>query len=155
MALNKEKSWFGKHSILTVFLIFFGIAIVWSIIKPSISDSTLSVNRDYSGSNNVAVSQKQKIVLNFTGNTDTITDPFHAEGLVFFKGRYSGDSNFIVHAIDESGNREYLFNGIGQYTGTKSATLDSGNYRLQIEVGTSYTGSSFSSKGNWNIEVTN
>ena len=152
--MEKKQDWISRHPVLTTVIVIFIIAVVWSYIKPSCQDSTLSINRNYAN-DNVGTQQKQKIALNFSGSSDTVTDPFYAEGLIFFKAKYTGNSNFILYLVDESGEKTYLFNEIGKYTGTKSATLTPGNYRLEVEVGTSYTGSGFTSNGNWNIEISN
>ena len=92
---------------------------------------------------------------NFTGNSDTVTEPFYlSQGLVIFHLTYSGDSNFIVYIIDANGNKENMANEIGRYSGTKSLTVNqAGNYRLGIEVGISYTDGDFSSSKPWTINI--
>ena len=94
-------------------------------------------------------------VKTFSGNTDTVTDPIYLkEGLAIFKLKYLGKSNFIVYIIDEAGDKSYFVSEIGNYDATKSEKISKeGYYRLEVEIGTSYTGSGFSSNADWSITL--
>lgn len=122
------------------------------VIKYQCSDGSVKDSLSDCSSQEPIQSQKQT----FSGNKDTVTDKFYLKkGLAIFKFTYEGDSNFIVSIVDEEGNSApSLANEIGEYSGTKTQTISkAGYYRLQIEIGTSYTGSGFSSTADWSIDV--
>ena len=132
-------------------ILIIGIILIMLYIPNS--ENSINIQKDYSI--NEIQRQNQKINLTFTGNSDTITDPFYLEGLIFIRGRYGGNSNFQVHIIDEKGNIDYLFNEIGDYDGTTSGVLSPGQYRMEIAIGTEYSSGQFSSQADWIIDITN
>jgi len=84
-------------------------------------------------------------VTTLSGNGDD-TQPFSitSGGGFIIAGSNSGNSNFIVHITDTSGNvLEYLFNEIGPYSGNKIVNLDTGNYYMSVEA-----------EGPWTITLT-
>ena len=94
-------------------------------------------------------------VKNFNGDSDTVTDQFYLkQGLAIFKLKYSGESNFQVYLIDDQGDKSIFVNEVGEYDATKSEKImKEGYYRLEVEIGTSYTGSGFSSNADWSITI--
>ena len=55
-------------------------------------------------------------------------------------GTNSGDSNFIVHITDSSGDiEEFVFNEIGPYSGKKIIHLDAGSHYLDVTAEGSWT----------------
>lgn len=65
-------------------------------------------------------------------------------GLVVFEMQHDGESNFIVHLIDDQGKRvEYMVSEIGQFNGSKAVRVPSaGRYLLDIAA-----------DGNWSIKT--
>lgn len=83
----------------------------------------------------------------FKGSDNQITDKFWLDkGLVIFKNKYRGESNFIVDLIDENGNNvDLVANTIGDSDTSGLATIrNAGYYRLEV---TAWPGSS------WEINV--
>ncbi len=80
----------------------------------------------------------------FSGTGSDYTGKFQLDGgLVVVKSTYTGDSNFIVHLLDEKGETvKYLVNEIGNYTGEQALNVGPGTYLLDITA-----------KGNWTIEL--
>ena len=91
----------------------------------------------------------------FEGTFDTVTEAFYLKlGLVIFRLKNDGKSNFIVGLIDEEGNKNVFVNQIGKYDGSTSQTIiKEGYYRIEVTLGSSFTGGGFSSSANWNISV--
>ncbi|MBU0457148.1 MAG: hypothetical protein ABH824_03500 [Nanoarchaeota archaeon] len=100
-------------------------------------------------------SQKISKLKSFSGDSDTVTEQFYLKsGLTIFKLNYEGDSNFQVYLIDGDGDKSIFVNEVGEYSATKSETIsNAGYYRLEVDIGSSFTGSGFSSKADWSIDV--
>jgi hypothetical protein len=70
----------------------------------------------------------------FSGETSTVTDPFVVDsGVLKVTGSHQGDANFIVMAYNEAGDKEYLFNEIGPYTGQTTLKVEPGS-KLILDV---------------------
>ena len=87
----------------------------------------------------------QKEPLVFTGNGDTVTDVFTADGCTRIKGEYTGDRAFHAVLYDSEGNYEGLiFSNVGQYTGEKVFKFENGKqYMFEIQ----------GKEGDWKISV--
>ncbi|MBY9081547.1 hypothetical protein KIH86_26125 [Paenibacillus sp. HN-1] len=86
----------------------------------------------------------QPLVL--TGKGDQATKFFELHsGFAVIDASDSGDSNFIVHILDESGqNEDHVINEIGPYKGKSIVVIDDdGKYMLKIK-----------SEGSWKFKIT-
>ncbi len=85
----------------------------------------------------------------FSGVGDKVTDAFYLnKGFTKVTSHYQGDSNFIVHLIDENGGEQSIHNEIGNYDGEIAVTIrTAGNYRLSVQA------QGWSSTGSWNIKL--
>lgn len=77
----------------------------------------------------------------FSGEGSTVTDFIKIEeGLSVFNFTHDGNSNFIVHLLDESGETvSYLTNEIGETEGSVAEYVDEGTYVLHVEADGEWT----------------
>ena len=123
------------------------------VIKYQCADE--SIKDKLSDCPQIPEAKKISKVKTFSGNSDTVTDQFYLkEGLAIFKLKYQGKSNFQVYIIDENGDKSIFANEIGNYDAPKSEKISKeGYYRLEVEIGTSFTGDGFSSSADWSITI--
>ncbi|MBI2575088.1 hypothetical protein HYV82_04340 [Candidatus Woesearchaeota archaeon] len=88
-------------------------------------------------------------VKEFNGVGDKVTDAFYlSKGFTKITSHYHGNSNFIVHLIDEDGDRESIHNEIRDYDGETAVTIrTAGNYRLEVKA------QGWDSAGSWSIKL--
>lgn len=75
--------------------------------------------------------------LRFSGRGHEATNLFSLNsGLYVFRLHHTGESNFIVHLVSESGQSiDYLVNQIGDFDGSKAVRIErSGKYLLNIDA---------------------
>lgn len=81
--------------------------------------------------------------ITLTGTGQTATNKFSLqEGLATFKMTHNGQSNFIVHLLDDQGNDDFgsLVNVIGSFSGSKALQIPaSGQYLLDIQADGAWT----------------
>lgn len=77
----------------------------------------------------------------FSGEGMMVTDFIKVEeGLAVFNFTHDGDSNFIVHLLDEGGDVVgYLANQIGEYEGSIAEYVDEGTYVVRIDADGEWT----------------
>ncbi len=72
--------------------------------------------------------------IQLSGTGQEVTDPFYLRAPVNrIKFRHRGESNFIVHAFDPSGEEEYLVNVIGNYDGSVPL-FGEGEWYLEVDA---------------------
>ena len=73
-------------------------------------------------------------VVDLTGSGQTLTDPFTLEPeLTTFTMTHEGESNFAPRLLDDNGDLVALLaNTIGSYQGSAAASVDAGQYRLDV-----------------------
>jgi hypothetical protein len=76
-----------------------------------------------------------------SGSGSIVTDPITLPaGVYSVTGSHRGESNFIVSAITQSGDEEFLFNEIGRYSGTLSMDIEtSGPVVFTVEADGAWT----------------
>lgn len=123
------------------------------VVKYQCADET--IKDKLSDCPQIPEAQKISDIKTFNGDSDTVTDPIYLkQGLTIYKLKYSGDSNFQVYLIDEEGDKSIFVNEAGKYDATKSEKITKeGYYRLEVEIGTSFTEGGFSSNADWSIIV--
>lgn len=91
-----------------------------------------------------AVPAEDGATYSFSGSSNDVTNSFSTEGgLVVFNLQHSGESNFIVKAVNSIGDEEYLTNEIGTYDGRVALYLPEGNWQLDVTA-----------DGGWSADVT-
>jgi hypothetical protein len=76
-----------------------------------------------------------------TGRGQRVVGPIATAGTVVVTATNDGSSNFIVHAVTPEGQREFLFNEIGSFSGQTTFAL-----------GRSYVFFAIESNGNWKLD---
>jgi hypothetical protein len=83
-------------------------------------------------------------LLNFEGETATVTDPFVlSEGVYVVKGTHRGESNFIVIPFSPEGRMTSIFNEAGVYEGEATLAVEPGT-KIVLDV---------QADGPWTLEI--
>ncbi|CAM3774147.1 hypothetical protein [Alkalicoccus chagannorensis] len=73
--------------------------------------------------------------IRLTGSGDTVTEMFElTDGFAVVDFSHSGERNFSVKLMDESGTSSLLANEIGNYSGTSFELTEDGEYLLEINA---------------------
>ena len=84
-------------------------------------------------------------VQRFTGSNSTVTVPFELpNGVYVVTGRYNGEEDFIVDAVDEAGNKKNVIDEIGVYKGEAT---------LRVQTDTSFVLDITAKAGDWDIGI--
>lgn len=115
-------------------------------IKYQCSDGSIKDNLADCPSSSQTSVQADSNPKSLDGSGSQVTDKFYLnQGLAIFRSDYSGEGNFIVYLIDESGNQiDLVANEIGTSQSSSSSKIArAGYYRLDVN---GWTGSSWSIK---------
>jgi len=118
------------------------------IVPQTVQQPLDNVNKDITKNENLNKQEPTVIENKFepiviTGQGKSVSKKFElGEGLVTFKIKNTGSSNFVVKFYDPDGNYELLANEIGSFNGMSALGVQGGNYIFDVD-----------SSGSWEIDV--